>query len=249
MVCLNRRYRQYRGRAARARGCSRVGQIPTSGLAYHPYTLRGGPRIADRPGDAAIGQLGRVTKTLDALGRRGKLPRELPLWITEFGYQTTPPDPIFGVPLKRAAAFMDVSEWLAFRNERVASYSHYTLLDDGPRPGAHPFQRWSTWQSGLRFGNGSAKPAVYKAFRLPFLVRQLGPDVIELFGGGRTGSGPVATIDAKAPGGRYRSIASVPVNQAGYFRQIVRLKMAHRHTFRVRLGGLSRTKRSAVVVF
>jgi hypothetical protein len=247
MVCLNSRYRQYRGRAARARGCGRVEQIPTSGLAYHPYTLRGGPRVDDRPGDAAIGQLGRITKTLNALGRRGKLPRRLPLWITEFGYQTSPPDPIFGVPLKRAAAFMDVSEWLAFRNRRVASYSQYTLNDDAPRPGGRLFQRWSTWQSGLRFGNGNAKPAVYDAFRLPFLVRLLGPDVVELFGGGRTGPGAVATIEAKARGGRYRSIASIPVNEAGYFRQIVRLKKAHRYTFRVRLGGLSRTKRSSVV--
>jgi hypothetical protein len=249
MVCLDRNYRQYRGRAARARGCTKVGRIPTSGLAYHPYTLAGGPRVKDGPGDAAIGQLGRVTKTLNALARRGKLPRRLPLWITEFGYQTRPPDPIFGVRLKRAAAFMDVSEWLAFRNRRVASYSQYTLWDDLPRPGGRPFQRWSTWQSGLRFGDGRPKPGVYGAFRLPFLVRSLGPDAVELFGGGRTGAGPVATVEAKTPGRRYRSIASIPVNEAGYFRQIVRVKDAFRHTFRVTIDGVSRTKRPAVVVF
>ncbi len=249
MVCLDRNYRQYRGRAARARGCGRIGRIPTSGLAYHPYTLRGGPGIHDGPGDAAIGELDRVTKMLDALGRRGKLPRKLPLWITEFGYQTNPPDRIFGVTLKRAAAFMDASEFIAFRDPRIASYSQYTLNDDPPRPsGGRPFQRWSTWQSGLRFGNGKAKPYVYGAFRLPFLVRSLGPDVVELFGGGRTGAGPVATIQAKAPGGRYRSIATLPVNENGYFRQIVRLKKAYRHKFRVRLGGLSRTKRPTVVL-
>jgi hypothetical protein len=249
MVCLDSHYRQYRGRAARARGCGKVGRIPTSGLAYHPYTLVGGPSIKDGPGDAAIGQLGRVTKTLDALGRRGKLPRKLPLWITEFGYQTRPPDPIFGVRLKRAAAFMDVSEWLAFRNPRVASYSQYTLQDDLPRSGGRPFQRWSTWQSGLRFGDGRPKPAVYSAFRLPFLVRSLGPDVVEVFGGGRSGSGPVAKIEVKAPGRHYRSLASASVNEAGYFRQIVRLKDAFRHTFRITLNGHSRTKRPAVAVF
>jgi len=249
MVCLDRNYRQYRGAEARARGCTKVGRLPTSGLAYHPYTLRGGPAVNDGPGDAAIGQLGRVTKTLNAIARRGKLPRRLPLWITEFGYQTSPPDPYFGVRLKRAAAFMDVSEWVAFRNRRVASYSQYTLQDDPPRTSGGPFQRWSTWQSGLRFGDGRTKPYVYGAFRLPFLVRSLGPDVVELFGGGRSGAGPVATVEAKARGGRYRSIASLPVNEAGYFRQIVRLKNAFRHTFRVKLGGLSRTKRPTVVVF
>jgi hypothetical protein len=248
MVCLNSHYRQYRGRAARARGCGKVGRIPTSGLAYHPYTLRGGPGIHDGPGDAAIGELSRVTKVLDALGRRGKLPRKLPLWITEFGYQTSPPDPIFGVRLKRAAGFMDTSEFIAFRNPRIASYSQYTLKDEPPRSDGPPFSRWSTWQSGVRFGNGKPKPYVYGAFRLPFLVRSLGPDVVELFGGGRSGAGPVATIEAKAPGGRYRSIASAPVNENGYFRQIVKLKKAYRHTFRLRLGGLTRTKRPTVVL-
>ena len=248
LVCLDNHYRQYRGRAARARGCGKVGRIPTSGLAYHPYTLRGGPGIHDGPGDAAIGELSRVTKVLDALGRRGKLPRKLPLWITEFGYQTSPPDPIFGVRLKRAAAFMDTSEFIAFRNPRIASYSQYTLQDEPPRSDGRPFSRWSTWQSGLRFGSGKPKPYVYEAFRLPFLVRSLGPDVIELFGGGRTGAGPVAAIEAKAPGGRYRSITSAPVNENGYFRQIVRLKKAYRHTFRLRLGGLTRTKRPTVVL-
>ena len=93
LVCLNSHYRQYRGKAARARGCGKVGRIPTSGLAYHPYTLGGGPGVHDGPGDAAIGELSKVTKTLDALGRRGKLPRKLPLWITEFAYRTRPPDP------------------------------------------------------------------------------------------------------------------------------------------------------------
>jgi hypothetical protein len=248
LVCLDGNYRQYRGRAARARGCGKVGRIPTSGLAYHPYTLRGGPRIHDGPGDAAIGELSRVTKVLDALARRGKLPRKLPLWITEFGYQTSPPDPFFGVPLKRAAAFMDTSEFIAFRNPRIASYSQYTLSDEPPRSDGRPFSRWSTWQSGLLFGNGKPKPYVYGAFRLPFLVRSLGPDVIELFGGGRGGAGPVATIEAKAPGGRYRSIASVPVNESGYFRHIVRLKKAYRHTFRLKLSGLTRIKRPIVVL-
>jgi hypothetical protein len=243
MVCLDRNFHRYRGRAARRRGCGKVGRIPTSGLAYHPYTLSGGPRTRDLRGDAAIGQLRRVTKMTDALARRGKLPRRLPLWITEFGYQTRPPDPVFGVSLKRAAGFMDVSEWIAFRNSRVASYSQYTLLDDAPRSGGRPFQRWSTWQSGLRFADGRKKPRVYGAFQLPFLVRSLGPDAVELFGGGRGAPGQVARVQAKVRGGRYRSLANVPVNEAGYFRRIVRLKGAFRQTFRVTLGGLTRTKR------
>jgi hypothetical protein len=243
MVCLNRRFRQYRGSAARRRGCTRVGRIPTSGLAYHPYTLPSGPRSGEGPGDAAIGQLGRITRTLDALARRGKLPRRLPVWITEFGFQTRPPDPVFGVSLRRAAGFMDWSERVAFANRRVASYAQYTLLDDPPRSGGRPFQRWSSWQSGLRFADGRRKPSVYAAFRLPFLVRSLGANAVDIFGGGRGAPGGTARIEAKVRGRRYRTIANLPVNGAGYFSRIIRLRGAYRQTFRVTLGGLSRTKR------
>jgi hypothetical protein len=138
---------------------------------------------------------------------------------------------------------MDVGEWMAFRDKRVASYSQYTLLDDPPRSGGRTFERWSTWQSGLRFADGRAKPHVYAAFRLPFRVRSLGGNVVELFGGGRGGAGQVARIEAKRRGGRYRVVSSVPTNKAGYFRQILPLKNAYRQTFRVTLGGLSRTMR------
>jgi hypothetical protein len=243
MFCLNRSYSQYRGRAARRRHCGRVGRIPTSGLAYHPYTLPVGPRTRDLVDDAAIGQLSRVTHVLDALARRGKLPRRLPLWITEFGYQTRPPDVVFGIPLKRAASFMDIGEWMAFRNPRVSSYSQYTLFDALPLSSGLPFQRWSTWQSGLRFADGRRKPKVYRAFQLPLLVRALGADAVDLFGGGRGGPGGTARIEAKVPGGRYRSVASAPLNEAGYFSRIIRLKGAYRQTFRVTIGGISRTNR------
>ncbi|MGZ5338929.1 MAG: hypothetical protein ACXWEE_04950, partial [Thermoleophilaceae bacterium] len=181
MVCLDRNYHQYRGSAARKRGCRRVGRIPTSGLAYHPYTLANGPDVNEGADEAAIGQLSRVRRTLDALARRGKLPRRLPIWITEFGYQTRPPDPN-ATRLRRAPALMDLSEWIAFRDRRVASYSQYQLRDD------------DFWQSGLRFADGDAKPGVYAAFSLPVFVRSLGGNAVEVFGGGRGASGAAAQV-------------------------------------------------------
>jgi hypothetical protein len=230
MACLDSNYRQYRGRAAKLRGCSRVGRIPTSGLAYHPYTLAGGPKVNEGRDDAAIGQLGRVRSTLDALARRGKLPRRLKVWITEFGYQTKPPDP-FGTPIGRAPNLMDLSEWIAFRNPRVATYAQYTLRDN------------DFWQSGLRRANGRPKREVYDAFRMPLFVRSLGGDRVEVFGALRSASGGSARIESKAPGGRYRSRGPAPVNRAGYFRRIFRVTNAVRHTFQVTLDGRSRTKR------
>lgn len=230
MVCLDRNYRQYRGSAARKRGCRRVGRIPTSGLAYHPYTLANGPDVNEGADEAAIGQLSRVRRTLDALARRGKLPRRLPIWITEFGYQTRPPDPN-ATRLRRAPALMDLSEWIAFRDRRVASYSQYQLRDD------------DFWQSGLRFADGDAKPGVYAAFSLPVFVRSLGGNAVEVFGGGRGASGAAAQVESKPPGGSYRSLGSAPVNSSGYFRQVFRISGASRRKFRVTLGAQQRVKK------
>jgi hypothetical protein len=241
MACLNRDYRQYRGRAAKRRGCRRVGRIPTSGLAYHPYTPAGGPHVPEQRDDAAIGQLSRVRKTLDALARRGKLPGRTPIWITEFGFQTDPPDP-FQASLKRAVSFMDESEWIAFRNSRVASYSQYTLRDDAPRRGPR-FVKWSGWQAGLRFRNGRAKPGVYEAFRMPLFVNSRSRSSIEVFGALRSASGGRAQVESKPPGGSYRSRGSIAVNRAGYFRRVLRVSNGFRHKFRVTLNGRSRVKR------
>jgi hypothetical protein len=229
MACLDGNYRQYRGRAAKLRGCSRVGRIPTSGLALHPYTLAGGPAVREARDDAAIGQLGRVRATLDNLARRGKLPSRLKIWITEFGYQTRPPDP-FGTPLRRAPGLMDLSEWIAFRNRRVATYSQYTLRDN------------DAWQSGLRFESGRAKRGVYDAFRMPLLVRLLGGGRVEVFGGLRAAASGSASIAVRVPGGRYRSVGRAPLNAAGYFRKVFRVRGAAQAKYRITIGGRARVK-------
>jgi hypothetical protein len=241
MACLDRNYRQIRGSAAKKRGCRKVGRFPTSGIAYHPYTPPDGPHVPEGRDDAAIGQLARLRGTIDALARRGKLPRRLPIWITEFGYQTNPPDTVFGVPLKRAAAFMDESEWIAFRNPRVATYSQYTLFDDPPRPGSGPL-RWSSWQAGLYFHDGRRKRHVYDAFRLPVFVWTVSANRVEVFGGRRTLSSGTARIESKAPGGSYRSLGSAQVNQSGYFSRVFKVNGAARRKYRVTLDGVTRVK-------
>jgi hypothetical protein len=241
MACLDRNYHQITGRAAKQRGCRKIGRFPVSGIAYHPYTPPAGPHVPEGRDDAAIGQLSRLRATIDALARHGKLPRHLPIWITEFGYQTKPPDPFQGAPLARAAGFMDESEWIAFRNPRVATYSQYTLFDDPPRPGAGVL-RWSSWQAGLHFRDGRRKPYVYDAFRLPVFVRTLSANRVEVFGGRRTLSSGTAQIESKAPGAGYRPLGTVQVNAAGYFRRVFKVNGGARRKYKVTLDGLTRVK-------
>jgi hypothetical protein len=244
MFCLDRSYHQYRGRAARLRGCHRVGRISTSGLAYHPYTARGGPRFQPHSrDDASIGQLSRLTRTLDALARRGKLPRRLPVWNTEYGFQTDPPDP-FQYSIKRVPGFLDESEWMSFRDRRVASYSQYLLVDDRLNPGGGP-QRYAGFQQGIRLASGRAKPGVYTAFEMPVFVRlRGGAGWVELFGG-RPGAAPgtPVKIESRLKGGRYKPLGGGTLSAAGYFTKVYRLRRANHRVFRITIAGLSRVKR------
>ena len=242
MACLDRRYRQYRGSAARARGCTRVRRIPTSGIAYHPYTPRGGLRRRPGAGEASITTLGRLSRVLDRLARHGKLRRRTRIWITEFGFQTKPPDP-FQYSIRRVPGFLDESEWIAFRSRRVRSYSQYTLVDDPPGSSGG-FSRWAGFQQGLRFSNGDPKPGVYDAFRMPVFVRALGR-AVEVFGGLRTAPGATATILSRKKGGSYRPLGSATLNSAGYFRKVFRVSSPGRRVYRVNIGSYSRTKRPA----
>ena len=83
------------------------------------------------------------------------------IWLTEYAYQTNPPDRFLGVSPARQARFVSEAALRAFLAPRVDLLIHYTVRDDG-EPGG--------WQSGLFSVGGSAKPA-YDAFRFPLAQR------------------------------------------------------------------------------
>lgn len=245
MACLDRRYRAFRGRAARVRGCPRRVRIPTSGLAYHPYTEARPPWSALWPGDAGIARLGRVTSVLDRIARRGRLRRGLKIWITEYGFQTRPPDP-FGRPIGVVPNYMDYAERTAFRSGRVASYMHYQLIDERPARRGSRIHRWFGWQSGLYTWNWRKKPSVYLAWQMPAYVK-LGRRGVELFAGLKTASatlGTPVTVESSTGFGRgpWRPLTTGTLSRNGYFRKFVRVGGAGQRLYRFRIGGLFRYK-------
>ena len=110
----------------------------------------------------------------DEAGRRGARPRsrsgninvliaELTrlwgpkrLWITEYGYQTNPPDRAFGVSYKQQAAYMKEAYAMARKNPRIDMMLWFLLRDE---PGL------GGWQSGLLTRTGAKKPS-FNVFRL-----------------------------------------------------------------------------------
>ena len=226
VLCLDPRLKPLRGSAAKRLGCDfpKVGALRVSGYAHHPYSVTAPPERGERdPGHATLADIGRLTAVLDAGARRGRLPGVLPLWYTEYGYQTNPPDPTDrGLPLATQVDYLARAERMTRADPRVAAHAQFLLWDDEPRaeePAGSP-RRWGTYQSGLRFADGSPKPAL-DAYRLPLVavgeVRAGRP--LELWGLVRpvaTGGPPAAQLEFRpAPDAAWQPLAGVPADGPG----------------------------------
>jgi len=168
LYCVNRKLEPVKGARARKLRCPQhradfPRQHPVlfaaTGYAHHPYELLLPPAFRHpRPDWVTLANLPRLTRSLDRIFRTYGSKRRLPLYLTEYGYQTNPPDPL-GVSLKRQAAYLNQAEYMAYRNPRVRTLSQFLLEDDDM---AIP----ASFQSGLRTRSGKKKPA-YRAYRLP----------------------------------------------------------------------------------
>jgi hypothetical protein len=163
LFCLNASGKRLRGADGRAHGCRKYKRLAVKGFAHHPYQ-RGGSRPPAEPpqaaGEITISSPSRLRRVLDQAGRAHRIPRGLPVFYTEFGFQTNPPDRIFGVRLPLQAGYINQSDWMAYRDPRVRAVAQYKLLDEASL---------SSFQSGLRFVDGRPKPA-YAAYQLPIWV-------------------------------------------------------------------------------
>ncbi len=204
MLCLDGRYRK---RAT----CS---ALDADGYAHHAYTTRQGPSFKPpQKDDVTIGALSRLTKALDRARSAGALTKRLPIYLTEFGIQSTP-DLQQGVSLKQQVQYRAISERIAWNNPRVVAFSQYLLTDSEPGPPG-PGQ-YGGFESGLRFSNGKAKPSL-AGFRLPVAVKRTGSRV-SIWGLVRPATGvTTATVTYADRGGSFKTLRTVRTDARGYF--------------------------------
>jgi Cellulase (glycosyl hydrolase family 5) len=164
--------------------CAGFGRLVVDGWAHHPY----GPVDVVPAGRDIVNMLAirRLGAYLDRAAAAGRLPRRLPIYDTEFGLQSNPPDPTVTTSLAKQAEQLNQKEELSWRYPRLRSYAQYLLWDDPQRPGPRDVA-WSGFQTGLRFGQGPAKPA-WNAYRLPLVVHRGGRGV-RIWGRVRPGNG------------------------------------------------------------
>ena len=197
LYCVDSKLRPLTGSAAELLGCpaspdpatfasAHPGLFAASGFGHHPYSLTTAPRVADtNRDDATLSGLGRLTAELDAVFGAYGQSRRLPVWITEYGYQTDPPDPTIGVSWSRQANWLDDATYRAYRNPRVASMTQFLLVDDGPLTQYKPDdpRYWGTFQTGLVTAQGKHK-AAYDSFQHPIALsaRRVRGDVVSEYG-------------------------------------------------------------------
>ena len=170
LFCLDSHLHGYRGRAARARNCSKVKQLailkrfPKLMYAHHPYTKKTSPLKRDKSRDAIT-----IAKKTHLI-RAG-----LPIALTEFGYETNPPDNFNGISLAQQAEWDNLGDYAAFNNPRVVANTQFLLFDVPPRTEFPKNTKayWFTYQSGLFYANGQPKPSA-PAYMLPFVAKPAG---------------------------------------------------------------------------
>ena len=75
--------------------------LKATGFAHHPYTKKTAPTVAPKnPEEITIANIGTLGPLLDTLAAQsgGKIAADLPIFLTEFGYESEP-DPRNGIPL------------------------------------------------------------------------------------------------------------------------------------------------------
>ena len=243
LYCVNARGRRLRGTAASELGCPSSGTAKSfvdanaalfeaTGYAHHPYDFKKTPTASQADvNDAPLSDIGRLERFLNATFSAYGVHRRIPLYFTEYGYETKPPDPHQVVSLAEQAAYLNEADYMSWRNPRVKSVAQFLLYDSAPNPKYSPssFDYWDTFQTGLLLNNGTAKPA-YGAYRMPIWlpVTHVRPHaLVYVWGQVRPGdaldSQPVSIQWTSGRGG-WRTLSTVQTGaHRGYFTKDVRL--------------------------
>ena len=134
------------------------------------------------------------------------------IWLTEYGYQTNPPDRYLGVSYNRQAEFVGAAAHRAYAAPRVDMLIQFLYRDDSLPAG---------WQSGLITRAGRAKPA-YLAWQIPLTQVSRKGNRVVVWGQVRIGSGR-RTFRLQASRGKgWRALGGMRRTDArGFFRVTV----------------------------
>ncbi|HWJ42052.1 MAG TPA: hypothetical protein VNR67_01340 [Solirubrobacterales bacterium] len=201
------------------KGCE--GGVRLDAIDVHSYTT-GGPTHEGRPNDVQMGDLGKMQTLLRAADKAGHLQgqfKRTQLWITEFAWDSSPPDPN-GLPMKILTQWTAEALHEAWANG--VTHFFWYLLRDQPMTGEEGVVQSGLYLRADNLVNDQPKE-VLVSFRFPFVAFARKPQGRKNPGGleywGRTPSSGPGTVELQAfRGGRWQRLARVKADNVGIFR-------------------------------
>jgi hypothetical protein len=197
--------------------CNGTGKLHADGLSLHPYSMHVAPGTsAEYRDDIFLADLGRADTLIAQLLQLGRIDGQWPLYITEYGYETKPPDPTARFTPAQQAQHLGWATFLAQSDPSVRMFAQFLLRDlDLTKPHPGESLRRNDFQTGLLFANGQPKPSA-SAFKLPLFVSYAttpaGDPGLIFYGGVRPGAeSRIVRVERRAPG----TDAWVPVHTSG----------------------------------
>jgi len=130
-----------------AQQLSKVKNLKFDAWAHHPYPTQPGlpPTQQGRFPNVTLAQLPQFEKSLDLWFKR----KNIPIWVTEYAYQTRPPGTL-GVTVAKQATYLTQGLVKLEKDPHVKMIIWFTFRDGATNP----------WKSGVLTSTGRAKPAL-----------------------------------------------------------------------------------------
>jgi hypothetical protein len=217
LLCLH-------GRALTLEACANPAHFDA--LAIDPYEVSSPTTPAVNADDIAAPDLGKLTRILNRAVPLGRaLPRgRKQLWVTEFSYESNPPNPT-AVSLATQARWLEESFYV-FWSERVSTAAWYLIRDEGGTDYAN------SYYSGIFYFNGTPKPS-FQAYRFPLVVMPSGHSAIVWGMAPLTGRVAVQLQH----GSSWKTLFATTVAAGSVFERKISAKL--RGNFRASVGGES----------
>jgi Cellulase (glycosyl hydrolase family 5) len=209
MACVNSKFKPQRSGL-----CKGFKPATGDGFAYHAYGVNNKP---DEPfpdaNDIDLASLPRLESTLDRLQSAGALKAttsRFGIYLDEYGYQTNPPDKFLGVSPADQDKFLQQGAYLAWRDPRVKLFSQYIWIDEPVSSDGS----YGGFQSGLRYNNGTPKPALAHFATPIYLDRARG----KLWGQERPGGQHTVMVQRRSAGSStWKTLVAVITDSRGYW--------------------------------
>jgi hypothetical protein len=234
--------------------CAGFTTLPGDGWAHHPYSQNERPSRrsdpAKEPGDVRMADLPVLAETLSKLVRMGRLAAaDRDIYLTEFGYETTPVQGRPNVSEIQQARWLTWAEYLADKVPTVRSFAQFLLRDQPPAPvrvstsAARPFGEFTT---GLLVSSGNDKMAA-QTF-VAGLFAQLQPrHRVLLYGRLRLGAGArTILLQRQLPQASWKTVQRLRIDGRSAFQRT----LAHEpgSLYRITYPGLDGTRQRGLTI-